>query len=104
MQEGYGYARKSTKESNQNYTKTQEYYYEMRIKECGLTTLKTRRLRGEQIEVFKMLNAYENIDRNILFSVNSLLRRPSKTAQQPHCSWAFRLPQSDPSFTLTSQL
>ena len=43
--------------------------YEMRLKECGLTTLETRRLRGDQIEVFKILNCFENIDRNILFSV-----------------------------------
>ena len=33
--------------------------YEMRIKECGLTTLETRRLKGNQIEVFKILNGYE---------------------------------------------
>ena len=39
--------------------------YEIRLKECGLTTLDTRRLRGDQIEVFKILNGYENIDRNI---------------------------------------
>ena len=32
--------------------------YEMRLKECGLTTLETRRLR-DQIEVFKILNGYE---------------------------------------------
>ena len=42
--------------------------YEMRLKECGLTTLETRRLRGDQIEVFKILNGYENIDR-IFFSL-----------------------------------
>ena len=37
--------------------------YEERLKECGLTTLQTRRLRGGgQIEVFKILNGYENID------------------------------------------
>ena len=39
--------------------------YEMRLKECGLTTLETRRLRGDHIEVFKILNGYENIVRNI---------------------------------------
>ena len=43
--------------------------YEMRLNECGLTTLETRRLRGDQIEVFKILNGYENIDRNIFFTV-----------------------------------
>ena len=39
--------------------------YEERLKECGPTTLKTRRVRGDQIEVFKILNDYENIDSNI---------------------------------------
>ena len=36
--------------------------YERPLKECGLTTLETRRLR-DQIEVFKILNGYENIDK-----------------------------------------
>ena len=36
--------------------------YEMHLNECGLTTLGTRSLRGDQIEVFKILNRYENID------------------------------------------
>ena len=45
--------------------------YEMRLKECCLTTLETRRLRGDQIEVFTILNWCENIDRNIF----SLLRK-----------------------------
>ena len=39
------------------------------LKECGLTTLETRWLRREQILVFKILNGYENIDRNIFFSL-----------------------------------
>ena len=43
--------------------------YEMRLKESGLTTLETRRLRGDQFEVFKILNRYENIDRNDFFTV-----------------------------------
>ena len=42
--------------------------YEECLKECGLTTLETRRLRGDQIEDFKILNGYENIDRNMFLS------------------------------------
>ena len=34
-----------------------------------------RRLRGDQIEVFKILNGYENIDRNMFFS----LKKDSRT-------------------------
>ena len=41
--------------------------YEERLNECGLTTLETRRLRGDQLEVFKILNGYENIDSNLFF-------------------------------------
>ena len=46
----------------------------MRLKECGLTTLETRRLREDQIEVFQILNEYENIDINIVFSVKEQRR------------------------------
>ena len=44
-------------------------YYEERLKECGLTTLATPRLRGDQIEVFDILNGYENIDSNIFLEI-----------------------------------
>ena len=43
--------------------------YEERLKECGLTTLEARRLTGDQIEVFKILNGYENIDSNIFLEI-----------------------------------
>ena len=42
---------------------------DLSYEECGLTTIVTRRLRGDQIEVFKILNGYDNIDRNIFFSL-----------------------------------
>ena len=41
--------------------------YESRLFQCGLTTLKTRRLRGDQIEMFKIVNGYEDVDRNKFF-------------------------------------
>ncbi len=41
--------------------------YEERLQECGLTTLETRRLSGDKIDVFNILNGYENIDSNIFF-------------------------------------
>ena len=42
--------------------------YEERSKECGLTTLETQRLRGDQIEVFKI---FSNSNSNILFAHRS---------------------------------
>ena len=34
-----------------------------------LTTLETRTLRGDQIEVFKIVNGYEDVDRNMFFKL-----------------------------------
>ena len=41
--------------------------YESRLLQCGLTTLETRRLRGDQIEMFKIMNHYEDVDKNMSF-------------------------------------
>ena len=43
--------------------------YESRLLQCGLITLETRRLRGDQIEVFKIMNGYEDVDRNMFFKL-----------------------------------
>ena len=42
---------------------------DLSYEECSLTTLETRRLRGDQIEVFKIFNGYINVDRNMFFSL-----------------------------------
>ena len=41
--------------------------YKSCLLQCGLTPLETRRLRGDQIEVFKIVNGYEDVDRNTFF-------------------------------------
>ena len=43
--------------------------YESHLLECGLTMLKTKRLRGDQIEVIKIVNGYEDIDKNMFFKL-----------------------------------
>ena len=43
--------------------------YESRLLQCGLTTLDTRSLRGDQIEVFKIVLGYEDVDRNMFFKL-----------------------------------
>ena len=41
---------------------------EERLKGYSLTNLETSKLRGDQIEVSKLLNGYENINRNMYIS------------------------------------
>ena len=47
--------------------------YEERVKECGLKTLETRRLRIFQLEIFRILNGYENVDRNIFSNLRKIV-------------------------------
>ena len=47
--------------------------YESRLLQCGLTTLETGRLSGDQIEVFKIVNGCEDVDKNLLFEMAILL-------------------------------
>ena len=51
--------------------KLRDLSYESRLIQCGFTTLETRRLRGDQIQiqVFKIVNDYEDVDRNMFFKL-----------------------------------
>ena len=53
--------------------------YESRLLQCGLTTLETRRLRGDQIEVFKIMNGYEDVDWNMFFKLKEGSIEPEDT-------------------------
>ena len=44
-----------------------DFKYETRFKKLGLTTLETRRLRDDLIEVFKILKGYDDIGEDIFF-------------------------------------
>ena len=41
-----------------------------RLLQCGLSRLETRRLRGDQTELFQIANDYEDVDRNVFFKLN----------------------------------
>ena len=41
--------------------------YEDRLELYNLITLKTRRIRGDQIEVIKIMHGYEGLDKNMFF-------------------------------------
>ena len=54
--------------------------YESRLLQCGLTTLETRRLRGDQIEVFKIVNGYEDVGRSMFSNLKKAVE-PEDTKQ-----------------------
>ena len=45
------------------FSELRKLSYEERLKERGLTTPETRRLRGDQFIFFKILNGHENVDK-----------------------------------------
>ena len=53
--------------------------YNNRLKELGLTTLETRRERGDLIEAFKIIKGFQDVDSEIFFPLpinNAHLRGP----------------------------
>ena len=60
--------------ANKIIPELRDLWHEECLKECGLTTLETWRLRGDNNEVHKILNEYEIIYINILFSLKKYSR------------------------------
>ena len=69
--------------------------YENRLLQCGVTTLETsyRRLRGDQIGVFKTMNGYDDVDRNMFFKLNegSRTRGHKATLVKEQCRLDMRI-------------
>ena len=57
--------------------------YPERLDQVGLTTLAERRLRGDAIEVYKCLRGFMDIDKDSLFTVNSITE-PKTRHQRSH--------------------
>jgi len=70
----------------------QKLCYEDRLQRCKLTTLETRRARGDQIEVFKILHGYEGLDRNMFFTLkaDSRTRGHNWALTKEHCKLDIR--------------
>ena len=62
-------------EGDQDGRGSGEYSYEDRLRILGLTTLETRFLQADQIEVFKILKGLENLDPDRFFQVVGVLGR-----------------------------
>ena len=61
--------------------------YEIRFLQCGLTTLETRGLRVDQIEVFKIVNGYKDVGRNMFFKLKegSIIRGQKAALVKEQC-------------------
>ena len=56
--------------SNQNKQRTTPVLT-IPIQQCRLTTLETRRIRGDQIEVFKIMHGYEGLNKDMFFRIKN---------------------------------
>ena len=69
LQEGYRQVGKGAEERDQYGGRSEEYSYEDRLRLLGLTTLETRFLRADLIEVYKIWRGFENLDPDRFFQV-----------------------------------
>jgi len=62
----------STKKEEKGFKK---YSYHERLQRLQLTTLESRRVRGDLIEVYKIMNGFEDIDYMEYFNISSTCLR-----------------------------
>ena len=63
--------------------------YEERLQKCRLTTLETKRIRGDQIEVFKIMHGYVGLNKDMFFRIkNDSITRGHSTSS----TWGTCLP------------
>ena len=72
--QGHRQARKIQRRATKIIPELRHLIYESCLLQCGLTTLETRRLRGDQIEVFKIVNYYQDVGRNMFFKLEESSR------------------------------
>ena len=61
--------------------------YEMRCRELGIQTLRDRRVRGDMIEVYKLLNGMENIDYRNFFNLSHRQSRGHSRKLETPTGW-----------------
>ena len=66
--------------------------YEDRVQQCKLTTLETRRIRGDQIEVFKITHGIDGLDSGMFFKyrTDNRTRGHSWTLAKERCKLDIR--------------
>ena len=62
-----------------------KFKYETRLKKLGLTTLETRRLRDDLIDVFKIVKGYNDICEDIFFVTSKSSLRYHQLKLQKKC-------------------
>ena len=87
LQERYSHFKKEYSRGNKYDTRLKQLPHEDRSKQCELTKLETRRIRGDQTEASKIMHGYEDADKGVFFKLKDkiIMRVHSKVFINNHC-------------------
>ena len=71
MRKDLGKLERVQKRATRLISEISQLSYEERLQQCRLTTLETRRIRGDQIEVFKIIHGYEGLNKDMFFKIKN---------------------------------